>query len=65
MERGRCGVAQGQVVVAPRGTKGDEAQRGVIDTIFMSSLYFPTTFAYDTRTQHHGAPFVSAPASRT
>ena len=32
---------------AHRGKKGDEAQRGVIGTTFMSSLYFPTTFTYD------------------
>ena len=37
------------MVVAPRGKKGGVAQREVIATIFMASLYFPTTtFAYDT-----------------
>ena len=43
-----------------RGKKGDEAQRGVIGTILVSSLFFPTTFAYETwRTQNHSAPFAS------
>ena len=51
---------------ATRGKKGDDAQRGVIGTIFMSPLYFFTILACDTRrAQNHGAPFVSAPASRT